>query len=72
MVIELQPQPVAAKEHTGEEEEQQGRYAKAIAPLADDDTGEDEYGTKEKDVFGCESHVDLQLDNLRFTIGIAG
>ena len=41
--MELQPQAVAAKEHTRKQEQQQGGDAVAIAPLADDITFSSSY-----------------------------
>jgi hypothetical protein len=55
-IIQEKIQAVAAKQHARKQEQQQGGHAEAIAPLADDDAREDEYGSQEENVFRCECH----------------
>ena len=57
VAVELQSKPVGAEEHTGEEEKKQGGDAETVAPLADDDAGQDEHCIEEEEVFCSESHV---------------
>ena len=53
-----QAEAVAAKEHTREEKQQKRGNAEAVAPLVDNDAGEDEHRPHEEDVFRCERHAE--------------
>ena len=60
--VELETQPVAAEEHTYQEEQEQGRDTEAVAGLADENTREDKYRAYQKDVFCRKNHRLCNVD----------